>query len=865
MTAIRATAPQAALAAFGTSPPGEHPTDLSNLHQSAIFLLELHEELGGLGYTIPHAAALVRALAQSDPELQAETPRWEALAHIASVWSELMNKAGLADHYSEIQRTTTASELGPFDEVYIVGVHQLPPYLRALLGHWRPRTRALVAAPSTMAGRYDELGCVIPSQWADRTINLPEDSIRFAGSPREQANAVLDAIARLGNALTSDEVTVVAGCPETAAGLLARGGHDGVPEFHAAAEASASLSAPARLLHALRSLLQSRAFTDFEAIVRHPDIERWLLSKQPDASTKPGEDWLIELDDFVESHLPPSFPPTREPNGLNVPDQVRPVIEEVERLLADFMPVAPRSLRDWADRIRAVLFEIYAPVKPVALHDPNPTADLHELLGILDAIRAAPAMLLESLMFSAPDALTLVLNSLEDRTVTTPTPRNSIEMVGWLEATFDPARAVIVMGMNEGQVPTARRNHPMLPDGLRARLGLPTTRDDLARDLCVLTQLAASRQHLTLIAARRSINGDPLRPSRLLFACEPEMIPGRVLRFLNPDPQPPDSPIATETGTPPASKTRPPIFEPMPRVPVPQITHMNVTAFKPFLRSPYGFLLEHVLNLRPYDTPESEMNLAAFGTILHRTLHDFASSPEADSANAADIEARLTALFRARIVSTYGHSPLPAIRVQTAHACLRLAAFAHVQADWRAQGWKILHSEWSPQCPAVFAHDSQSITLRGRIDRVDLHEPSGRLAVLDYKTGDGTRGPDPDHRNSGGSWHNLQLPLYRYLAAELSARRGIDPNALSLGYARLGHEPRAIGIELSGWTEQDLASADAAAAAVIRQISRADLFRLGDSPPQQVSLAAICGATLTAPTLPDQEPGLLDELLGEDE
>ena len=95
------------------------------------------------------------------------------------------------------------------------------------------------------------------------------------------------------------------------------------------------------------------------------------------------------------------------------------------------------------------------------------------------------------------------------------------------------------------------------------------------------------------------------------------------------------------------------------------------------------------------------------------------------------------------------------------------AAFADQQVYRNEQGWRIVRSEvevTAGRC--IFDVDGQPFFLTGRIDRIDQHEVSGAWAIWDYKTSDSGYPPERTHRKRD-EWIDLQLPLYRYLAAHV--------------------------------------------------------------------------------------------------
>ena len=144
--------------------------------------------------------------------------------------------------------------------------------------------------------------------------------------------------------------------------------------------------------------------------------------------------------------------------------------------------------------------------------------------------------------------------------------------------------------------------------------------------------------------------------------------------------------------------------------------------------------------------------------------------------------------------------------------------------------------------------------LRGRIDRIDVHEADGQTVVFDYKSGDAAHSPDSSHRDQG-DWVDLQLPLYRHLVKSL----GIT-GPVRLGYILLPKNTSDTKEALAEWTETELLAADEKAFEVVRKI-RKELFWPPATEPTAFSadLAAICqddvfgAASLAAEAAEDAE------------
>jgi ATP-dependent helicase/nuclease subunit B len=109
----------------------------------------------------------------------------------------------------------------------------------------------------------------------------------------------------------------------------------------------------------------------------------------------------------------------------------------------------------------------------------------------------------------------------------------------------------------------------------------------------------------------------------------------------------------------------------------------------------------------------------------------------------------------------------------------RLGKVAEIEAEQRALGWRTIDVE------RKFALEIGGLAVRGQIDRIDRHEGTGAIRVLDYKTSDRRIMPAEAHLRAlreddaprpwatlagaekTRAWADLQLPLYeRALAAE---------------------------------------------------------------------------------------------------
>jgi RecB family exonuclease len=520
---------------------------------------------------------------------------------------------------------------------------------------------------------------------------------------------------------------------------------------------------------------------------------------------------------------------------------MRAAVREVLRLTETLSGPA-RPPADWSGAVVGPLLSVYS-ARGLDQTDPRDRAVIiacEAIRGAAEQQRQIPAGLAPRI--SGAEALRHVLQTLAEETVPPPADTSAIELVGWLELPLDDAPALIVTGFNEGFVPSSLNADVFLPNELRRRLQLNDNARRYARDAYALSLLVHSRRDLKIIAGRRSAEGDPLVPSRLLFACAEGELPQRVLRAFSPAARR-TSPVAAGTLVP--GRARAAFEVPQPRPLKQPVESMPVTEFSEYLKCPYRYYLRRRLGLKARDTSAEELDGGAFGSLIHDVLAAFAASDVKSSAVADEIAAFLDEALRREVELVFRGGTLPAVAVQIEQIRLRLKRFAEWQAGWAAEGWRIAGAEWQIDGEAAFLLvDGAPMRLRGRIDRIDVRETSRgvEFVILDYKTGDAGRTPEQTHRKQQSEWIDLQLPLYRHLVRALE-----DPvinGPVQLGYILLPRDVRRIGASLAEWSAADLEAADRVAHDVVRAVRRQDFWPASPEFTGFDEFAAICQAEL---------------------
>ena len=756
----------------------------------------------------------------------AETQRWHALAEIQRNYLNSLDKLGLWDRQTARLFAIKHNECATNRPIVLIAAADLNRSTRRMLDQVSDQVTALVYSPSEWADRFDEHGCLAPETWQDVDLRIPEDSLIEADNPADQSDLVARRIAQFDGRFRAEEITVGLS-DETLVPPLVRQLNECELPNRFGPGLPLARTAVYRMLENLAMLIENGRSAEFAQLVRHPDIETWLMR----TGVQPG--WIEELDDFYNEHLPRQITAERLSREHRWP-RLHDAVDRIEQLTRRFQG-EPRSLERWLPQISRILLDVYGK-RDFDLEDETDRRAWKvcgTVQDALDDLGNLPKSL--SPKVAGAEAIQLVLDQIATQRIAPLATKAAIELVGWLELPLDDAPALIVTSFNDGFVPSSANADMFLPGRLRSALGLDDNARRYARDAYAVTTLLTPWRETTFLVARRNADDDPLAPSRLLFAAPSETVRKRALRFFAGRPKlQTRRPLAGGVVT---SRNQSAFDVPRPQPLAEPITKMSVTSFKTYLACPYRFYLSRVLKLNCVDDDAMELDGARFGELAHAVLERFGLSDMRDIADADVIEKELNYLLNQLVQERFGEHPGAALLVQVEQLRLRLQRFARWQAEWFAQGWRIEHSELSfSQQPGKLDVDGQPMQLTGRIDRIDVNENTGNRMILDYKTSDAGDSPAKTHRKRSGEWIDLQLPLYRHLVRELGIGDFID-----LGYIVLPKSVAKVGLARADWTDEDLLDADREASEVIRAIRAARFWPPTDPPPAySEEFASIC-------------------------
>lgn len=792
-----------------------------------------------------------------------EADRWKALRRIQSEYLMQLDQLQLWDRQASRLIAVEQNECQVDFDIMLIGTVDMNLVVRKMLDQVADRVTALVHAPESESGRFDEYGCLIADEWTECHLDIPVEDTRIADAPDHQAQVVVQEMAEFAGARRADEISIGIADEALVPAVMQNLSEAGVLGRWPV-EMQLTETRPWRLLNAIVEHLASATdgqppkFDTFANLVRHPDVSRLVDSsvrKTMKSKTRADIDWLTELDKYTARHLqtspgvllgrkqrrdivgavieavdemlaalcPEGSLPAPKPSRRNAPapqqkqlffgDEIEVVSQSVQQQLQ-----ALKRLTVWADGILRMLALTYQTIKlqPDSRRDKGIAACCKSLTETIDLLHQVPEAIMPKC--TASQAMQLILGQVSDVAVPPEGNDSAVDLLGWLELAMDDAPILLLTGFNEGFVPESLTSDVFLPNSFRSKLGLRDNKRRYARDAYALTAMMHSREQIVYISGRRDATGNPLMPSRLWFAADTDSLPDRVQRFYDEE----SSALVSDIADMVDDAVDPPIHSddarrsgfliPGPTLIPTQPTEISVTSFRDYLYCPYRYFLKRELRLKSIDDETLELEAAAFGSLMHDVLSDFGQSRVVHALRPEPIEEFLLKTLNSYANKRFGRNRSATIAVQLQMMQNRLSAFAVWQASTAAEGWRIRYTEENLKYSEFRDAKERYITLAGRVDRIDQHERTGQYRVIDYKTSEKAEKPESTHFKKG-NWVDLQLPLYRLLVRSL----GIHSN-VQLGYVHLPGDLASVGESIARWDQMQLDSAEQTARQVAADI-----------------------------------------------
>lgn len=671
------------------------------------------------------------ALAMSDVTPALDLERWRDLAALEKHFIENLRGNGIVSR-GEARRDAVAAgcrEEG-IEEIVLPSAVDVQRAFTGYLENSPQSVAVLIHAREEDAAKFDEWGRPVAVFAADIAPEMIESL----------PTAVIEAdeIAKYFRAVGDDEaLPALAVCdgemyPELEGAFQNHFSEDELVLRNPSRE-RLSNSSLGRLLGAIIRLGIERDYETFSTLVRTGDVARWARGTLGVSAVRIAE-YTGVLDAVQNAHLPRTIDETIAAAAAHARD----AWSENERMAAAGLKRLAEAVKAELDDPFGFLRKIFA---SLVLDEKSP-AD-RELIAAAEVVRdlrqacsgdAVPERFRRKLFARLLKSASYMLE---------PTAQNVLATTGWLEVPWCLADEMVISGFNEGCVPGNIVGHPFVPDSLRTELKVSTNASREARDSFIFAEAVACRAKGAVSVYLHQIAGDKnvMKPSRILFnGISDADLPALARRLY----------ALTKGNEGAPAKELPQAWRL--RLPVPPEgtvfrKKMSPTALDQYIRCPFNFYLQEVFGGSTDDRAQ-ELDAMAFGNLCHSALESFAKGGPKDSTDPGEIAAFLAGEVR-RLLKSFGENLPAVIELQGEAAIERLRAFSVIQAARRRAGWRIACSEQTLECTIKGC----PTVLRGKVDRIDRHETTGDIAIIDYKTW--SRAKEEYYKNS------MQLPVYR--------------------------------------------------------------------------------------------------------
>lgn len=784
--------------------------------------------------TLAERGLLIADVTENSFIMENEPQRWHDLCSLENVYREVLNERGFIDRTDALKSASVNPVSVNFKKVIVVSVPDpLPLAINAvkIIDESIP-VEIWINAPESEKNSFDSFG--IPKENSFNLLpDLPDKNITIVKKPSDASEKTISILAEKDN-LSVDDIGLALFTEELINPFIDSFEERGYSTYDPAGE-SCGKGVLFNLVKSFLQLLVENDYETFSTICRNPHFTESL------EGIKRGE-FLAYLDKFHDEILPI--------DSNRFYSEIIKVSEKSEYLyLKNAVLKFPKSLiqiisnKDIDNNIEQLLnflTEIYSKPKSFINKEQEESFELKakKISSLIQEFKN----IISTLNVSSNEATRLLLSNIEKSAVYAPHSADSIPLQGWLEMNWSPAGNIILTGFNEGFIPESITSDLILPESARRALQLKNNAQRMTRDLFLMRTLIESRkENLHIIVLKTNSQGDPLKPSRILFSCEKDKLINRALYLFGEDsPQTAEVAIVSE-------RSEKPLL--CPALPDKTLNRISVTAFKNYLSCPFRFFLEKLLGMKHLFGNANQMDNMVFGTLCHWALEQYGKNFVGDHYNVNEVKEFIISKLQQKITEKYGFKPALAIQLQFENAKRRLEKAAVVEVESRIDGWEIVECEYNAEALI------DDILVSGKIDRIEYNPKIKKWRIIDFKTSAKVEAPDKAHFGKEAIesdskllsfnvrenkppqlWKNLQLPLYIKLLDcnnSLTSTDGtiFDSSLMNfeLGYFNLPDAVSETGLSFwKGYTPAITESAFNCAREVIRRIKERDFWPPAD-------------------------------------
>jgi len=727
-----------------------------------------------------------------------EAGRWAALAALEDLVEARLRAAGLR---SRSRVLAAGLKMPPgVTRVVLAGVPEIPPVAERFLTNWPGSVTALIGAPESEAELFSSLGTPT-EKWTECPLPWP-DTVKVAADPRQQAAEAL----RLAADAQTPPGTLALGSADTEAGdeLARTFTRAGWIAFHPATKPVTG--GLARWFKVWRVFLADPTLATMADLLPLPETGVLVGHRRAQKARRLAElrdKWMVNRTEEL----------LRRVAGETFRDEMdKATAEEVCEAASKLETLRGRLSGGDFTHATLGLLDRLGRTSPEAGETAEQMSEwLRDAGGVIRESRRDAGFWIDLMLSEIPPSPPL------------PPAGRVLDVQGWLELFHEPGSHLILCGMNDGKVPARGGGEPWLSEAARKKLGLIRDTDRAARDAYLYQAMVEARKdggRVDVICGKNGAGGDTLLPSRILLAAEREELPARVMELFK-EVEPPEAGLRWEADW----QWQPPASDPPKR--------LNVTSLGDYLQCPFRYYLKYVLKMQTPEPTRAEWNARDFGTVAHEVLERWGRDLEArDHRKPEALHAWFSHELDVVVKEWFGKRVPLAVRIQTESLRQRFVWLARVQGINREEGWEVVDVERKVEIPVGEA------LIVAKIDRIDQHRETGRLRVLDYKTGKvdtvekahrrkiTSNNPAPAHLGVDGPaihggmekgkpveyvWTNLQLPLYALALVKRGVVKSGEEAPLPC-YFTVRSTESEIGIqEWEGFSMEEVDSAKACA------------------------------------------------------
>lgn len=356
-------------------------------------------------------------------------------------------------------------------------------------------------------------------------------------------------------------------------------------------------------------------------------------------------------------------------------------------------------------------------------------------------------------------------------------PAIGLQVMGLLETRNLDFRNVIMLSVNEGQIPKGDKRTSLIPYTLRAAYGMTTIEREVSLYAYYYYRLLQRAEHITLLYNSNTEGGNKGEMSRFMLQtlAEKDELFGEgqeiALRAFTAN----SETKAVEAIS--IKKDATVMKQLHERFNTERI--LSPSAINTYMKCPLKFYLNYVAGLRPEDEVSDDVDNAMFGTIFHDAMHHLYQPYEGKPFPSEELrrlmqdEERIMQNLNNAIATNLFHSnKLPMLNgtqlinrhVIKQFMLNQLKADAQMAEELESVGgyWQIISQE-----KKYTTNYTDNFTIGGYIDRLDLlHTPAGdRIRIVDYKTSSKPQNAKNveelfDPEKCAGNYHIMQTLYY---------------------------------------------------------------------------------------------------------